>query len=311
MAAIGARHEPASTVDALARARLRAALVPDLLIEARRIVTTVVAGWHGRRKRGIGETFWQFRPYVTGETLARIDWRRSARDDHTYVRDMEWEAAHTVWLWADLTPSMLFKSTDASVSKEARALVLTLALAELLSRSGERVGYPGLMKPVVSRNGAERLAMALASSQAAALPSLPELDAVKRHSDVVLVSDFLDPPEQTIAFLDTIAQRGARIHLLEVADPAEELFPYAGRTEFEDPESGLRLTAGRAENWGDAYKKIYQARREALRDHCRHLDWSYAVNRTDRLASEALVALHGRLTGQPAAVPGYRSMGAA
>ncbi|TCD15351.1 DUF58 domain-containing protein [Oricola cellulosilytica] len=311
MPAIGARHEPASTVDALARARLRAALVPDLLIEARRIVTTVVAGWHGRRKRGVGETFWQFRPYVAGETLARIDWRRSARDDHTYVRDMEWEAAHTVWLWADLTPSMLFKSTHAPVSKEARALVLTLALAELLSRSGERVGYPGLMKPVVSRNGAERLAMLLASSQAAQLPSLPELDSVQRHSDVVLVSDFLDPPEQTIAFLDTIARRGARIHLLEVADPAEEVFPYAGRTEFEDPENGLRLTAGRAENWADAYKTIYQGRREALRDHCRHLDWSYAVNRTDRLASEALVALHGRLTGRPAAVPGYRSMGAA
>ena len=90
------------------------------------------------------------------------------------------------------------------------------------------------------------------------------------------------------------------MHLVEVADPAEEVFPYAGRTEFEDPETGVRLTAGRAENWGEAYKTIYHARREALRDYCRRLDWSYAVNRTDRLASEALVALHGRLTAQPA-----------
>jgi uncharacterized protein (DUF58 family) len=306
MAAVGTRHEPENRSDALVRARQRAALVPDLLIEARRIVSTVIAGWHGRRKRGIGETFWQFRPYVAGETLAKIDWRRSARDDHTYVRDMEWEAAHTVWLWADPSPSMLFKSSAATVSKESRALVLTLALAELLSRSGERIGYPGLLKPVSARNGAERLAMALASSHALKLPDKPQLDMVQRHSDVVLVSDFLDPPEETIAFLDSIAKHGARMHLLEVADPAEEVFPYAGRTEFEDPETGVRLTAGRAESWGDAYKTIYHARREALRDHCRRLDWSYAVNRTDRLASEALVALHSRLTGQPATVPNVR-----
>ncbi|MFZ2101447.1 MAG: DUF58 domain-containing protein [Oricola sp.] len=306
MAQIGTRHAPEDRSDALVRARLRAALVPDLLIEARRIVSTVIAGWHGRRKRGIGETFWQFRPYVAGETMAKIDWRRSARDDHTYVRDMEWEAAHTVWLWADPSPSMLFKSRAATVSKESRALVLTLALAELLSRSGERVGYPGLMRPVSARNGAERLAIALASPTALALPDRPQLDMVQRHSDVVLVGDFLDPPEETIAFLDSVARRGVRLHLVEVADPAEEVFPYAGRTEFEDPETGVRLTAGRAENWGDAYKTIYRARRETLRDHCRHLDWSYAVNRTDRLASEALVALHGRLTGQPAIAPAAR-----
>jgi hypothetical protein len=128
----------------------------------------------------------------------------------------------------------------------------------LLSRSGERIGYPGLLKPVSARNGAERLAIALASPHALTLPDRPSLDMVQRHSDVVLVSDFLDPPEETLAFLDTIARRGTRMHLLEVADPAEEVFPYAGRTEFEDPETGVRLTAGRAENWGEAYKTIYQ-----------------------------------------------------
>ena len=112
MARIGEVQAPAATRDALARGRLRASLVPDLLVEARRIVNTVIAGWHGRRKRGIGENFWQFRPYVEGDS-SRIDWRRSARDDHTYVRDREWEAAHTVWLWADPSPSMLYTQVGA------------------------------------------------------------------------------------------------------------------------------------------------------------------------------------------------------
>ena len=96
MARIGEAQAPVAARDALARGRLRASLVPDLLVEARRIVTTVISGWHGRRKQGIGENFWQFRPYSEGEAVNRIDWRRSARDDHTYVRDREWEAAHTV-----------------------------------------------------------------------------------------------------------------------------------------------------------------------------------------------------------------------
>ena len=154
MAAVGTITAPAGRTDALSRARQRAALVPDLLVEAQRIVASVITGWHGRRKRGAGENFWQFRPYSEGEAMARIDWRRSARDEHTYVRDNEWEAAHTVWLWADPSASMLYKSVHATVSKESRALVLTLALAELLSRSGERIAWPGLSDPVAARNGA-------------------------------------------------------------------------------------------------------------------------------------------------------------
>src|SRR5690606_11565060 len=144
MARVGEAAPPVAARDALARARLRASLVPDLLVEARRVVNTVIAGWHGRRKRGIGENFWQFRPYVEGESVSRIDWRRSARDDHTYIRDREWEAAHTVSLWSDPSPSMLYKSRAALISKESRALVLILALTELLSRSGERIAWPGL-----------------------------------------------------------------------------------------------------------------------------------------------------------------------
>lgn len=296
MARIGEATAPVAPREALARARMRAALVPDLLIEARRVVTTVIAGWHGRRKRGIGENFWQFRPYVEGEAVARIDWRRSARDDHTYVRDREWEAAHTVWLWADPSPSMLFKSRGASVSKESRALVLILALAELLSRSGERIAWPGVTDPFSARNGAERLAAQLV--HAVNLPARPDLSAIRRFSDIVIAGDFLDPVEETMAWLDVLARHGVRAHLIEIADPAEETFPYAGRTEFTDPETGEKLTAGRAELISAEYRNVYQARRAELAAWCRRLGWSYTVNHTDRPASDALVKVHFAMTGE-------------
>ncbi|PHP67345.1 DUF58 domain-containing protein [Zhengella mangrovi] len=290
MAALGATTEPVAARDALARAHLRASLVPDLLVEARRIVSTVISGWHGRRKRGIGENFWQYRPYVEGEAMSRIDWRRSARDDHTYVRDNEWEAAHTVWLWADPSPSMLFKSSLASVSKESRALVLALALAELLARSGERIGWPGLTDPIAARNAAERLANRLI--HASDLPARPDFSMIRRFSDIVIVSDFLDPVEDMHAWLEPLAARGVRAHLIEVCDPVEEDFPYAGRTEFRDPETGQRLRAGRAETLRDDYATLYRARREEMAAWARRLGWSYTVNHTDQLASQALVSVH-------------------
>ena len=294
MAPLGEATAPVAPRNAIARARLRASLVPDLLVEARRIANTVIAGWHGRRRRGVGENFWQFRPYVEGETMARIDWRRSARDDHIYVRDLEWEAAHTVWLWADPSASMLYKSQLGNVSKESRALVLILALAELLSRSGERIAWPGLTDPFSSRNGAERLAERL--HHAERFTRRPALAPVSRHSDLVVASDFLDPVEETMAWLDPLAGRGVRAHLIEVADPAEETFPYTGRTEFLDPETGAKLTAGRAETLSQDYRRLYAARREALSSWCGRLGWSYTVSRTDRLASETLVKVHTAMT---------------
>jgi uncharacterized protein (DUF58 family) len=91
-----------------------------------------------------------------------------------------------------------------------------------------------------------------------------------------------------------------RAHLIEVADPAEETFPYAGRTEFTDPETGDKLTAGRAEMLGDEYRLLYTARRQELAGWCKRLGWSYTVNHTDRLASEALVRIHMAMTADGA-----------
>lgn len=304
MAPLGALTGAAPPAEALARARERVRAIPDLLVEAQKLANTVITGWHGRRRKGPGEDFWQFRPYAVGEEAARIDWRRSARDEHTYVRDREWQAAHTVWLVADLSGSMLFQSRLARVSKEKRALTMILALAELLSRGGERIGWPGLMRPVAARNGAERLAVRLAAMPAPG--GLPDLSEVRRHAEIVVASDFLDAPDAIVARLEPLAARGVRGHLIEVCDPAEEQFPYSGRTEFRDPETGERLIAGRAELLAGDYRNLWLARREILSRWCRKRGWSYTTTPTDRIASEALAALHMALT-EPAERPGGRA----
>src|SRR5208282_944951 len=110
-------HDRPAVQRSVGEGRTLAATMPRLILEARRVAATVIHGLHGRRRAGPGENFWQYRRFVSGEPAARVDWRRSARDDHLYVREQEWEAAHTVWIWADRSPSMLFASQLAPDNK--------------------------------------------------------------------------------------------------------------------------------------------------------------------------------------------------
>src|ERR1700726_4891189 len=122
----------AAVPHAVGESQTLAASMPRLVLEARRIAATIIHGLHGRRRAGSGENFWQYRRFVSGEPAQRVDWRRSGRDDHLYVREQEWEAAHTVWIWPDRSPSMTFASSLARDNKLYRTLVITLALAEVL-----------------------------------------------------------------------------------------------------------------------------------------------------------------------------------
>ncbi len=217
----------------------RAAAIPDLLVEAQRVVNTVMNGWHGRRKRGPGENFWQFRPYVEGESSPAST--GGARP------------ATTIPMSATANGNPPIRSGCGAIFRlrcsiarrwrrfpEARSLVLTLALAELLSRSGERIAFPELIQPFSARNGAERLAAALMHDAPA--PALPDIGQIRRFSEVVLVSDFLHPFDELSDLLDRLARRGVRAHLVEVADPAEETFPIPAAPSSVIPKPARRLS---------------------------------------------------------------------
>jgi uncharacterized protein (DUF58 family) len=289
----------------LTEAKSLAAGLPDLLIEARRVASIVLAGWHGRRTSGRGETFWQFRPFLPDDAHTEIDWRRSARDSHLYVRETEWEAAHTVWLWVDLSASMATRSRLAPVAKRDRAVVVLLALAELLAAAGERVGLLGVSNPILARNAAERLAEFLAHMDPGRAG--PDARGLRRLSDVVMIGDFFDPIEELEKTLDPIQRSGARAHLVQVVDPIEETFPFTGRVEFRDPETGFTHVLDRTETHRDEYQRLLAAHRERLARTARRLDWTFLVHRTDRPATDPLLALHARLAdrhGKTAAAGG-------
>jgi uncharacterized protein (DUF58 family) len=263
-----------------------AARMPRLILEARRVTASLVHGLHGRRRAGPGESFWQFRPFVTGEAAGRIDWRRSGRDDRLYVREREWETPHAVWLWIDRSASMAYRSELAGAPKIERAFVLGLALADTLVDAGERVGLLGLKQPTASRRVAESFAETFVSHPGDLDNDLPPATPIGRLDEAIIIGDFLAPVSDVRQRVEAISARGARGHLVMIVDPVEETFPFGGQAVLEEAEAGLRLRIGDAASWGNSYRERITAHRGAIAELARSRGWTLTLHHTDQPATQ-------------------------
>jgi uncharacterized protein (DUF58 family) len=258
--------------------------LPGVLLDARKLAAAA-PGVHGRRRAGQGEAFWQYRDHRPEDGARLVDWRRSARGERLYVREREREAAQTCWFWLDANAGMDWSASPARPTKRRRALVLCLALATLLVRGGERVAALGAPVRAGAR-GPERLAHDLTDIDGApaAAPSA--------RSVAIYASDFYDPIEIWRERLALASHAGATGALLMVADPAEEDFPYQGRTLFTEPGGGGReALIGRAEAAKAAYAERLAAHRHALRAMAGALDFPLLIHRTDQPPAPALSML--------------------
>jgi uncharacterized protein (DUF58 family) len=286
------------------QAEALAASLPPLLVAADRVAATVMQGVHGRRRTGIGESFWQFRPYSPTDSASRIDWRQSAKRDRAFVRENEWEAAQTVWLWVDGSPSMDWRSSPNLPTKAERARLLLLALGVLLARGGERLALLG------GRPGHGRYAIARIAEtfEHAAEPgdSLPRLVPLPRNAGLVLIGDLLSPLEEVAAVVGGFAAQGVRGHLLQVMDPAEETLPFEGRVRFEGLEHDPAALVSRVEAIRTAYDERLAAHRAGLAELAQRHRWSFGIHRTDHSASAALLVLYTTLADRPQYERGFR-----
>lgn len=296
---MAAKNSPA-TADAIRtqhRAEDLALRLPPLLVAAERVAATVAQGVHGRRRVGTGETFWQFRRYMEGDSVHAIDWRQSGKSRHVFVRETEWEAAQTVWLWRDASASMGWRSDATLPTKRERADLLLLAAAVLLIRGGERTAILGSgIAPSAARSITPRLALHLAGEAAdIADDGLPRPEPLPRHAQLVLIGDLLSPLEEVRQTVAAFSGRGLRGHLVQVLDPAEETLPFAGRVEFQGLEGESRLLVPRVEGVRDAYLERLAAQKAGLADLARAAGWTYTLHRTDRPPQTALLSLWGAL----------------
>ena len=282
------------------RAEQAASVLPPLLIAAERVAVTVAQGVHGRRRVGQGETFWQFRQYQPGDAASRIDWRESAKSQRLYVRETEWEAAQSVWLWHDSSPSMDYSSAEYLTgaewpTKRDRAELLLVALASLLMRGGERLTLLGSgIAPMNGRIALSRVVEMIGRDPKA--DSLPDFEPLPRAGQLVLIGDFLSPLESVNAIVTRFAASGLKGHMLLVADPAEEDLPFDGRIRFAGIEERDEVVISRVESIRGDYTHRYQRHREGLAAIAGTVCWSFGFHRTDRPPHLALLALFTALS---------------
>lgn len=279
------------------RAEALAGRLPPLMVAAERVAATVAQGVHGRRRVGQGDSFWQFRPFLPGDETRRIDWRQSAKSDRAFVRETEWEAAQTVYLWADASASMRWRSRAVSTEKRERAELLLLALASLLLRGGERVVLlRSDSRPLSGRVGLERLAADLTTAAPDDATGLPPRLNLPRHARVVLFGDFLAPLEDIQAEIGRLAAVPVTGHVLQILDPAEAVLPYEGRVRFEGLERGeAPLLIPRADSLRTAYAEKLAAQQDGLRAICTAAGFGFGIHRTDHAPEVAMLGLYAAL----------------
>lgn len=269
--------------------------LPALLADAEHLAASVLLGDHGRRRAGLGDTFWQYRPAQDHDAARSIDWRRSARSDAAYVQDKEWQIAQSVILWVDQAASMSFTSDPNLPSKSQRARTLGLAIAILLIRGGERVGLTGLrLPPKRGERQLSQIAMALSQDDARDYGN-PETQGMLPHSRAVFISDFLGDMAPIETALLKAADQGVTGALCQILDPQEEAFPFDGRTIFQSMSGTLEHETLKAGDLKQRYLDRLAARKDQLSNLALQTGWQFNTHHTNTNATSALLWLYQAL----------------
>ena len=271
-----------------AGAEAASAHLPGLILSAERLAAMVAPGAHGLRRAGPGEDFWQYRPASAGDAARSIDWRRSARSDSQFVRDREAQTAQAVALWVSAGQGMDWRGAEDRPTKGARAQLLALALAMVLLRGGEKVGLLG--QPArAGRAQADRLAEAMAAAVLAPGDGdAPGPEAIRPNQRLVILSDFLTDPAWVDDLLARAGALGLTGVLMQVLDPDEEEFPYAGAVLFRSASGALRHDSRDAAGLRAAYRQRLAERRDWLAGQARRAGWHFGHHRTDHSPAVAL-----------------------
>ncbi|MEM0944835.1 MAG: DUF58 domain-containing protein, partial [Pseudomonadota bacterium] len=114
---------------------------------------------------------------------------------------------------------------------------------------------------------------------------------------IVFLSDFMGPRAEVIPRLTEAAGRGISGVLLQILDPAEETFPFAGRTRFESMGREVRHETDQARTLRQAYLDRLARRRDDLDRLARRAGWQFVPHTTGESPRRALLALHAAIGG--------------
>jgi uncharacterized protein (DUF58 family) len=277
--------------------------LPALVADAQSLVQSLMQGRHGHQKAGIGDPFWEYRLATADDDFSRIDWRQSARTGTLSIREKEMQNPHTVYIWCDQSASMNFTSRPDTVTKGERAVVLSFALADLLSRGGERLGFMNSLQTGSGRPALVTgkrvldhfLTFLMTTENYTAHETLPIQD-ISAHSSVIFLTDGFFDIKEWHDVIEAYASKGVKGLIIQIMDDAEKTFPYTSHTHFtdpEDPETVYDSPSPKLQK--DAYQALFEASFKQLKTCLESAGWSLLPHMTHDNPLETLGIVYGLL----------------
>jgi uncharacterized protein (DUF58 family) len=242
---------------------------------SRRPMVGNVSGRHRSPHRGGGVEFAEYRNYVAGDDLRRLDWRAHGRSDRYYVKEFETDTNLRCCLVLDTSGSMGFGSTDVTKIDYARRLAGTLAY--LAVQQGDAVGLScvakGILRDIPPRRNPAHLVTIFnvleevrTDGETRLVPALHELaETIRQRALVVILSDFFAEPSELRGCLEHLRFRKHDVAALQLLDPLELQFTFRRPMRFLDMEGGPSVLAEPAEI-ADRYQLALRTYLDQLRE---------------------------------------------
>ncbi len=274
-----------------------------LQLKARQVVEGVLSGLHKSPHHGQSIEFAEHKEYSPGDEIRHIDWKAYGKFDKYYVKQFEHETNLRAWIVIDASRSMAY--ANEGVTKLEYAKVLGASLAYLLVQQGDAVGVlvygagARTYLPVRASSGhlhevltvLERSEADGTTDLASALDFLAERSP--RRAMVLLLTDLLDPDEQTVAQVRRVRARRHDVSVFHIMDRAELEFPFEDPTLFFGMEDERQLPVHPLEI-RESYLEEVRVFLESTRSALTEADIDYRQTVTDTPYDRVLIDFLGR-----------------
>jgi uncharacterized protein (DUF58 family) len=206
-----------------------------------------ISGQHKSPHRGSSVEFAEYRNYVPGDDIRRLDWRVFGRTDRFYLKEFEAETNLRCYTVLDCSGSMRFGLKHGTKLEFARKLAATLSY--LVIHQGDAAGLlcaadsgeteiPPRRTPTHLQLITDTLVEAEAKGTTKLVPALHDLaEKVRPRALVVVISDLFYDPEELLGAFQHLRFRKHDLAVFHLLDPAEIKFEFDRPVRFVDLES--------------------------------------------------------------------------
>ena len=253
------KPEQRSFLDPRALARLG-----GLPLRARRPMQGSISGRHPSPHRGSSVEFAEYRKYVPGDDLRRLDWRAYGRSDRFYVKEFEADTNLRCCFVIDTSGSMKFGTEGITKLDYARRIAATLGY--LAVEQGDAVGVTCVADGIVRSLPAKRnpahlshffdiLAECEPTGKTQLVPVLHEVaETIRQRALIVILSDFFEQPSLLRDCFQHLRFRKHDVTVFQLLDPQEIDFSFRRPMRFLDMEGGPAIFA-EPNDIADRYQK--------------------------------------------------------